>query len=443
MKRACVFAQLVMAAVVGGGLLAATPHQARAEITINIGNPNVKPLPIAIPDFIGKGEAHRIGTQIADLVRTDLARSGFFSAMDGALLNEALSNPDTKPDYARWQTSGADALSVSGITVNADGQLSVRMRLYDVIAKKQVAGQQYTANPKQWRRIAHIIADTIHKALTGEEGYFDTAVVFVAESGPKNRRVKRLAIMDYDGANIRYLTDGADLVLTPRFSPDGQNIAYMSFNAGRPRVVQFNLATGARQVLGNYPGMTFSPRYSPDGRYIVMSLQQEGNANIYRLNRISDTTTRLTDAAAIDTAPSYSPDAAQLAFESDRGGSQQIYVMDVASANPKRISRGEGRYSTPVWSPRGDLIAFTKRHGGQFHIGVMRPDGSNERILSSGFHNEGPTWAPNGRALMFFRDIPGETGGPQLWVVNTMGSEAFRIPTPTYASDPSWSRLSR
>jgi TolB protein len=264
--------------------------------------------------------------------------------------------------------------------------------------------------------------------------------VFVDESGPKERRIKRLAIMDQDGAGVRYLTRGDELVLTPRFSPSTQEITYMSYGRGDPRVYLLNIETGQRETVGNFPGMTFSPRFSPDGQRVIMSLQQGGNANLFVMDLRSKATTRLTDTAAIDTAPSYSPDAARICFESDRGGSQQIYVMSAQGGSAQRISFSEGSYSTPVWSPRGDTIAFTKQYQGKFAIGIMRTDGSGERILAEGFHNEGPTFAPNGRVIMFFRD-PGGEAGPSLFTVDITGRNELKVPTPGYASDPAWSPL--
>ncbi len=301
-------------------------------------------------------------------------------------------------------------------------------------------GQQYFTTPDNWRRVAHIIADAVYERLTGEKGYFDTRVVFIDETGPKDRRVKKLAIMDQDGAGTRYLTRGDDLVLTPRFSPSTQEITYMSYGQGDPRVFLLNIETGNREIVGNFPGMTFSPRFSPDGQRVIMSLQQGGSSNIFVMDLRSKSTMRLTDTAAIDTAPCYSPDGARVCFESDRGGSQQIYLMGATGGAAQRISFGNGSYSTPVWSPRGDAIAFTKRGAGTFSIGVMKPDGSGERILTEGYHNEGPTWAPNGRVLMFFRD-PGGNAGPSLYTIDITGRNEQRIPTPGFASDPAWSPL--
>jgi TolB protein len=309
-----------------------------------------------------------------------------------------------------------------------------------VFGGAQLTGQQYFTTPDNIRRIAHIISDAVYERLTGEKGYFDTRIVFIDETGPKERRVKRLALMDQDGANVRYLTRGDDLVLTPRFSPSTQEITYMSFGQGDPRVYLLNVETGQREIVGNFPGMTFSPRFSPDGQRVIMSLQQGGNSNIFVMDLRSKATTRLTDTPAIDTAPCYSPEGTRICFESDRGGRQQIYIMGAGGGGAQRISFGEGSYSTPVWSPRGDFIAFTKQSEGRFAIGVMKPDGSGERILTEGYHNEGPTFAPNGRVLMFFRD-PGGNAGPSLYTIDITGRNEQRVQTPSFASDPAWSPL--
>lgn len=421
-------------------LAAALAGPAAAEITIDVSGGTVQPLPIAIPDFVGGGEEAQMGRDIAGVITADLRRSGLFAPLDPASFVEQV-NPAAMPNFQSWRVINAQALVSGGITRAPDGRLQADFRLWDVFAGQQLTGQQFFTTRENWRRVAHIIADAIYERLTGEKGYFDTRVVFVDESGPKGARVKRLAIMDQDGFNVRYLTNGNDLVLTPRFSPSTQEITYMSYGAGEPRVYLLNIETGQREIVGNFPGMTFSPRFSPDGQRVVMSLEQGGNANIYAMDLRSRTTTRLTDAAAIDTSPSYSPDGSQVVFESDRGGNQQLYVMSAGGGGATRISFGQGRYSTPVWSPRGDLIAFTKQMGGRFAIGVMRPDGSGERILTEGFHNEGPTWAPNGRVIMFFRETGGASGGPQLWSVDLTGRNEQRIPTPSFGSDPAWSPL--
>jgi TolB protein len=414
---------------------------ALAELRIGVNEGNVAPIPMAIPDFIagtpGDGEVARGMTQV---ITNNLRRSGLFQPIDPAAYIEKITNFDTQPRFPDWRQINAQGLVTGRITRQGDGRLRAEFRLWDVYGGSQLTAQQYFTAPDNWRRIAHIISDNIYERLTGEKGYFDTRIVFIDETGSKERRIKRLAIMDQDGANVRYLTRGEDLVLTPRFSPSTQEITYMSYGQGDPRVFLLNIETGQREIVGNFPGMSFSPRFSPTGQQVIMSLQQGSNSNIFVMDLQSKRTTRLTDTAAIDTAPSYSPDGARICFESDRGGKPQIYLMGATGGAAQRISFGEGSYSTPVWSPRGDFIAFTKQGGGQFSIGIMRPDGKDERLLTSGYHNEGPTFAPNGRVVMFFRD-PGGNAGPSLFSVDITGRNEQKIPTPAYASDPAWSPL--
>ncbi len=414
----------------------ATTSNAWIEFDITRGN--VEPLPIAIMDFQGD----KVAQDISNVISNNLRNSGLFKLTDSAAFIQKSLDVSGRPKFEDWRVLNVQALANGAVSKLADGRLRVDYRLWDIFASEEVfGGKRLEIEAKFWSRAAHIISDKIYEGLTGEKGYFDSRVVFVDESGPKNKRVKRLAIMDQDGANVRTLTRGSDLVLTPRFSPTRQEITYMSFEGGQPRVYLLQIETGQREVVGNFPGMTFSPRFSPDGQKIVMSLQQEGNANIYAMDLRSRNTTRLTSGAAIDTAPSFAPDGSQIVFESDRGGRQQLYIMGAGGGEPKRISFGNGRYSTPVWSPRGDLIAFTKQSGGQFLIGVIKPDGSGERILAEGFHNEGPTWAPNGRVLMFFRESPGAAGGPKLYSIDLTGRNERRVQTPSFASDPAWSPL--
>ena len=411
------------------------PSYALIEIDITRGN--IQPMPIAITDFSGVGQ----GVEISKVIEADLQRSGLFAPLNrNTFLQKDLSSSSV-PSFPNWTVINAQALVTGTVTREADGRLKAEFRLWDVYAGKQMTGQQFFTTPENWRRVAHIISDAIYERLTGEKGYFDTRIVFVDESGPKDGRVKRLAIMDQDGANVRYLTDGRNLVLTPRFSPTKQEITYMALEDGEPRAYLLNIESGRRSVVGQFPGMSFSSRFSPDGQSIALSLQQGGDANIYRMDLRNGKITRLTNSASIDTSPSFSPDGRHITFESDRGGRQQIYVMGVDGSNVQRISFGEGSYSTPVWSPRGDLIAFTKRYKGEFQIGVMKTDGSRERILVSGFHNEGPTWAPNGRVLMFFSESQGPNGGPKLYSIDLTGRNKYMVPTPAFASDPAWSPL--
>lgn len=432
------FGKAILAFAVGVMISLSAILPARALVEIDINRGTVEPLPIAIPSFLGGGD---LPAQMSAVIEADLKRSGLFAPIAKGAFIEQISNSDAIPRYEDWRVINAQALVTGQLVKQADGRLRADFRLWDVFAGEQMAGQQFFTDSQNWRRVAHIIADTIYQRLTGEKGYFDTRVVFVDESGAKNARKKRLAIMDQDGANVRYLTNGNDLVLTPRFSPNRQEITYMSFEGGQPRVYLLQLETGQRELLGNFPGMTFSPRFSPDGRRVVLSLNRDdGNSNLYAVDLGSRATQRLTKTDAIDTSPSYAPDGRRIVFTSDRGGRTQIYVMGADGSGQSRISSGSGSYSTPVWSPRGDFIAFTKQSGGQFSIGVMKPDGSGERILTTGFHNEGPTWAPNGRVLMFFREGRGG-GGPALYSVDLTGRNEQRIPTPNFGSDPAWSPL--
>jgi len=430
---------LALGAIAGGVALSA--HHAGAVVRLDITEGNFQPLPIALPKFVGGAPSDDdTAAGVTQIITANLQRSGLFAPIDPASYLETITSVDTVPNFPSWRTINAQALVTGRVTAQSDGRLKAEFRLWDVLAGQQLAGQQYFTTPDNWRRIAHIISDAIYERLTGDGGYFDSRVVFVDETGPAERRIKRLAIMDQDGANVRYLTRGDELVLTPRFSPSTQEITYMSYGQGDPRVYLFNIETGQREIVGNFPGMSFSPRFSPDGQRVVMSLQEGANSNLFVMDLRSKATTRLTDTQAIDTAPSYSPDSSQICFESDRGGHQQIYVMPSAGGQAQRISFGEGTYSTPVWSPRGDYIAFTRLLQDKFAIGVMKPDGSGERILTEGFHNEGPTFSPNGRVIMFFRD-PGGTSGPSLFTIDISGRNEQRVPTPSFASDPAWSPL--
>jgi TolB protein len=427
---------LMLGALAAGMSAAVLPAQALVEIDVNKGN--VEPLPIAITDFLS-GDA--LGAEIAGIVAADLKRSGLFAPIDKGAFIEKISNPDAAPRFEDWKVINAQALVTGRVSEEADGRLRAEFRLWDTFAGQQLTGEQFFSSKANSRRVAHIIADAIYERLTGEKGYFDTRVVFIDESGAKNQRRKRLAIMDQDGAGVRYLSDGKSIAMTPRFSPTRQEITYMSYESGEPKVYLLQIETGQRELVGNFPGMTFAPRFSPDGQKVIMSLlREDGNSNIFSMDLRSRTTTRLTNSNAIDTSPSYSPDGSKVVFTSDRGGQPQIYVMGADGSGQTRISFGGGSYSTPVWSPRGDLIAFTKQSGGQFSIGVMKTDGSGERILSTGFQQEGPTWAPNGRVIMFFKEEAG-SGGPRLHSIDLTGRNEQPIPTANFASDPAWSPL--
>jgi TolB protein len=432
---------LTLGLVLGALVLAILP--ARAELHIDLTRGKVQPMPIAIPAFAGGGGT--VAQDITQVLSADLERSGLFQPIDAKAFIDQDAATHVPPHYNDWRVINAQALVTGTVTAQDDGRLQVEFRLWDVLTEQQLTGLRYTTTPQNWRRIAHIVADAVYKRITGEDGYFDTRIVYISESGPGDKRIKRLAIMDQDGANHRYLTDGKNLVLTPRFSPTTQEITYLSYARGTPRVYLFNIDTGQQEVLGDFPGMTFAPRFSPDGNKVIMSLAVNGASQIYALDLRTRKATQITSTDSIDTSPCYSPDASKIVFNSDRGGTQQLYVMNADGSDIHRISFGSGRYGTPVWSPRGDLIAFTKFDSSQFYIGVMRPDGSGERLLTQAFLVEAPTWSPNGRVLIYFTGQPtdskGHGGQTRLRSIDLTGYNEREVVTPQDGSDPAWSPL--
>jgi len=430
--RFALFAALIMLALP----LASAQLHAQGLVG-STGQGQIAPTPIAIPFFIS--DDPKLGQDVAAVVAADLGNSGLFKVLDPASYLEQVRDVNTAPNFANWRAIKADALSVGKVSRSPDGRIVSEFRLWDVVNGRQKAGQRFATTAQNWRRIGHLIADQIYEQLTGEKGYFDTRVVYVDETGPKEKRIKRLAIMDQDGANVRLLSQGKDLVLTPRFNPVSQEITFMGYQGDKAKVYVMNLETGQRQQVGDFPGETFAPRFSPDGQRLLMSVSSGTDTSIFEFDLRSKQYRQLTQTKGLDTGPCYSPDGRQIVFESDREGTQQLYVMNADGSGVRRLSTGEGRYSTPVWSPRGDYIAFTKQAGGGFQIGVIRPDGSGERTLSSGYHGEGPTWAPNGRVLMFFREGQGAKAGPQIRSVDVTGYNERTVPTPAFASDPAWS----
>ena len=430
------------AAIVLSLAILAAATAARAELRVDITRGHVEPLPIALVDLAGASDADaKVGRQITEVITRNLERSGLFRPIDPAAFIIEPGGMTVRPRFQDWRIINAQALVTGRVVPGDPGRLTVEFRLWDVFAEQSLVGLKLSGAREAWRSVAHTMSDKIYERLTGESGYFHTRVVYIAETGPPDMRIKRLAIMDQDGHNLRYLSDGRHLVLTPRFSPTAQEITYLSYEQGVPRVYLRQIDTGQQELLGNFPGMTFAPRFSPDGNQVVMTLAHRGNSDIYEMDLRSRQVRQLTDNPAIETAPCYSPDGAFITFESDRGGSQQIYVMRRDGSDVRRITFGKGRYGTPVWSPRGDLIAFTKSYQGQFSIGVMKPDGSGERILAQDYLVEGPTWAPNGRVLMFFRSTSRDPDSAELVSIDLTGRNMRTLFTSTAASDPAWSPL--
>lgn len=426
-------------------ILAAAPAAAVIRVDINSGT--AAPLPVAVPAFAATADATTaagstaaLGGQVAGVIAADLGSSGLFHPVDASGTPVAATEV-TAPRFDAWATAAAQALVTGNVTANPDGGITVGCYAYDVVSREELARQGFVTTAANWRRAAHKCADLVYSRLTGETGYFDSRVVYVSETGPKTKRIKRLAVMDQDGANHRFLTNGQNLVLTPRFAPNQQTLTYMSYEGNRPRVWVYTIGSGKQEAVGETANMSSSPRFSPDGRTLVYSISANGTTDIHTLDLASRRTTRLTSGSGISTSPSYSPDGSKIVFESDRGGGQQVYVMNADGSGQHRISFGEGRAGTPVWSPRGDLIAFTRLGGGKFRIGVMRPDGSGERLLTNSFQDEGPTWSPNGRVILFFRTAAGRGGRVDLHSVDLSGAIERTIKTPLDASDPAWSPL--
>ena len=425
----------------------ATPQPAAAQtgpLEITITDGVIEPLPIAVPRFQAEtAGSEQLAADIAALVVQDLTGTGLFREIPASAFISQPASFDAAVQYPDWRAINAQGLVMGAVSVNGD-QLSVKFRLYDIFSGSELGeGLLFNGTVSGWRRVAHKVADAAYSRITGESGYFDSRVVFVAESGPKDQRLMRLAIMDYDGANVQYLTDSGSIVLAPRFSPSGDRISYTSYESGFPRTNMLDVASVGRREIVTQPGeMAFSPRFSRDGNRIIYSLANGGNTDIWMTDLAAGAHTRLTSAPSIETSPSFSPDGTQIVFESDRSGSQQLYIMSASGGEPRRISFEDGaRYGSPVWSPRGDLIAFTRQGGGRFHIGVMRTDGSEERLLTASDLDESPTWSPNGRVIMFTREILGTTGGPSLYSVDISGRNLRQVPVDGFASDPSWGPL--
>ncbi len=424
--------------------------KANSLIEIDITRGNLDPLPIAVSPLFQEDNSKNelkiknVGSEISTVVENNLKTSGLFNPLNKEAFLQKPDIAHLKPRFEDWALIKAQALITGKVTIE-NKKLKVEFRLWDILAGREMMALAFTTVPSNWRRVGHIISDKVYERLTGEKGYFDTRIIYVSEEGAKTARVKKLAIMDQDGSNTKYLTLGNELVLTPRFNPTSQMVTYLSYFKNLPRVYLLDIETGTQEVVGDFPGMTFAPRFSPDGKKIIMSFAKDGNSDIYTMDLENRIVERITNHPSIDTSPSYSPDSKFITFNSDRSGFQQIYVMKSDGSNVKRISFGKGLYGTPVWSPRGDLIAFTKLHKGKFYIGVMRTDGSGERLLTENYYQEAPSWSPNGRVLIFYRETKsndkGEGFSAKLWSIDLTGYNERQVQTETDASDPSWSSL--
>jgi TolB protein len=403
-----------------------------AQLSVNVTEGHRRPMPIAIADFEGPN-----GAAISGAVRDNLDRSGLFQVQDPKTFRQTDTDVNIAPRFPAWRETATQAL-VIGQGRLADGRLRVEFRMWDVAGESQMLGLEFASADENWRRIAHKVADAIYKRLTGEDGYFDSRIVFVAESGPPLARIKRLAVMDQDGANPSFLTDGKDLILNPRFNAQGQQIVYSAMSQRGLKVWVLDIETGRREAIQGTGNMAYAPRFTPDGQSILFSSDTDGDSNVFIKNLRTGALRQLTDNPGIDTSPDMSPDGSTIVFTSDRGGSAQIYKMSANGSGARRLTFSAGQYSTPVWSPKGDLIAFTRQTGGRFQIGVMNADGSGERMLADAYLVEGPTWSPNGRVIMFQREA-GPGSSPTLWSVDVSGSNLRQAPYQAASSDPAWS----
>ncbi len=421
-----------------------------AALDVTISQGKVEPTPIAITQFFGDNpKSKESADKLREVISKNLTNSGLFYTVNEDLYIQSDNLVEKVPRFEDWKILKAQFL-LSGDVKKTNKGYSVRIRLYDVLAGQEIKNAKMTiVNLDLLRRLGHKISDLVYERITGEGGYFDTRIVYISEIGPLDNRVKRLAIMDQDGHpdSHQFLTNGKNLVLTPRFAPNNQIITYMEYDNNLPRVYIYNLQNGERQIVGDFPGMTFAPRFSPDSQKIVMSFSDPKTANteIYLMDLNTRTIDRLTNDPGIDTSPSFSPDGNKIVFNSDRGGYPQLYIMDTNGKNIKRISRGKGVYGNPVWSPRGDQIAFAKLTQGSFHIGIMDTKGLNERIVVKDFALESPAWSPNGRYLIYHRqkrsNEDGTGGQTSVHFIDITGHNERLIPTPRDGSDPAWSPL--
>ncbi len=428
--------------LVGGAAACALPSLAHAQVRLDITRGVVEPIPIAVSPFAGDDPGLRdTGLAVAELVTANLERSGLFRVIDRrAYIQDPEALRET-PRFAEWRPINAQALVTGVVSRPAGGdRLGIEFRLWDVFSGSQLRGVRFDLGSGGWRRTGHQISDAVYERLTGEPGYFDTKIVYVSQTGPKTRRIKRLAIMDQDGHDHRFLTDGGDLVLTPQIAPNGRRIAYFVLRTPNPRIMLMDLASGRSNELGQFSGMSFTPRFAPDGDQMLLTIAEGGKSDIFAFDPAARRTTQLTRTGAIDTSPSYSPDGARIVFNSDRGGSPHLYTMNRDGSNVQRISFERGQYGSPAWSPRGDMIAFTRITGGFFHIGVMEPNGANERLITRSAFDESPSWAPNGRHIVFTREER-ERDRTRLFTIDSTGHNLREVATPLDASDPAWSGL--
>ena len=412
-----------------------------AVLNIDINRGYNEPIPVAIEKFeVISRDANQLARSITAVIKNDLENSGLFRIIRENAFLENISFTST-PNFSNWRKINANVLVLGQVEeVAGTNTLKTNFKIWDPYKERDFISGTLKIDKRFWRRVAHRIADSVYHCITGDKGYFDSQILFVAESGSMHNRKKRLAVMDQDGASFRYITNNTEMILNPRFDHKSHRVIYMSYSNQIPQVFLLDIPTGRNSLIGHFPGMSFAPRFAPDGFNAILSLAKNGTTSIYEINLNTKSARKIVgDIGSISTSPSYSPDGQYITFNSDRSGGRQLYVIDRNGNNLRRISFGQGSYATPVWSPRGDYIAFTKIYRGMFYIGVMKPDGSGERLLTSSWYEEAPTWSPNGRVIMFYRKD--KQGYGKIYAVDITGDNERIIPTPVAAVDPAWSPL--
>ncbi|MDR1235876.1 MAG: Tol-Pal system beta propeller repeat protein TolB [Holosporaceae bacterium] len=418
-----------------------------ADVVVNVNKGVMKPVNIALNLFDSSGGWK---DNFAKVITNDLQGTFLFRAIPSNAFMQVLAGSDKNPTFPLWKIISAQYLANLEINVNGS-VLKISMVLYDILSETPVGNLTVSGDIRDWRKLAHIVSNNIYERVTGEVGYFDTKILYVAvQPQARGKKTYRLAMMDQDGYDHKFLTDGGTIVLTPRFSPSGKEFSFFSYREkivnGRripvtAGVYRYDLDTQKTELLANFNGMTYAPRYSSDGNLLVFSLSDHGSSSIYTFDLVTKRITRITKGRCIDTSPCFSPDGKYIVFNSDRGGTQQLYIMNSDGSDVRRLSFSNGRYATPVWSPRGDWIAFTKFGRDGFYIGIIHPDGSGERMLASGYLVEGPTWSPNGRVILYSNQDYSRR--EKIFSVDVTGYNKHQIKTPQNAIDPEWSAKSR
>ncbi len=397
-----------------------------SKVYIDIRSPSFRKFPLAVAPFraVSSQAEMRLGDRVTDILNDDLNITGFFSVIDGrsagALGSQAAEKGVENVDFQGWSGSGAEALVIGEVTYK-ENALVLEARLYDVVKKEMILGKRYTGEIHDLSRMVHRFADEVVFALTGEQGFFQTKIVYVSQATGK----KEISLMDFDGRNATRLTHHNSICLSPRFSPDGTRIAFTSYKSGNPDIYIKDLRTGAERRAFRYPGLNISPSWSPDGQRLAMTLSKDGNSEIYTARLDGSDLQRVTDHPGIDVSPTWSPDGRRIAFVSNRGGTPQIYAMDASGQNVQRLTF-EGTYNThPSWSPRGDRIAFDATVRGEHNICTIQADGANFKVLTANLSQcEMPSWSPDGRNLVFSSN---RNGVPNIYLIDAEGTRIKRL----------------